>query len=297
VIDNSTDLGGLAAQLLTTGVLTGLQYAALAVSIGIIYSTTRTFHFAHSVTYTVGAYAALLAASVVPAAPALAAIVAIVVAALFGMGTEVALYAPLRKRGVTSLGIFLASLGLATIGPNLIQILFGPQQQNVPGLDNATITIGAISFTTAQLTLGLLCAIMVLTVGALLKWTRLGQAVLATKSDHALSTTVGVPVRAVHLVVFAVGSGMVGLIAYMNAAQFAASPAMGIQPLLFAFIGMFLGGIERLAGWLTGGFLLALVSVGVGYFFTQAIGQIAVFAILIAVLIWRPAGLVTPRRG
>ncbi|WP_157814012.1 branched-chain amino acid ABC transporter permease [Microbacterium sp. BR1] len=295
--DNAPDFAGLAAQLLTTGVLTGLQYAALAVSIGIIYSTTRTFHFAHSVTYTVGAYSALLIAAVIPGAPVVAALGAMLTAALFGMGTEVALYRPLRKRGVASLGIFLASLGLATIGPNAIQIIFGPQQQKIAGLPDSTVTIGPVSFTTAQVALGIICLLMVLAVAALLRWTRLGQAVLATKSDHALATAVGVPVRLVHLVVFALGSAIVGLIAYMNAAQFAANPVMGIQPLLFAFIGMFLGGIERLAGWLTGGFILALVSVGVGYFFTQAIGQIAVFAILIVVLIWRPSGLVTPRKG
>jgi branched-chain amino acid transport system permease protein len=294
-VSDDGSYGDLAAQLFASGLLTGAQYAGLAVSIGLIYSTTKTFHFAHSVTYAVGAFAAVVAATRLGFPPILVAAAAAMIAAAFGVLTETVLYRPLRNRGVSNMGIFLASLGLATAGPNILQILFGAGQRAVPGWSSKTLNVGSVTFTSVQLVLALAMGVLMAAVLYFLNRTRAGQAVLATRSNIDLAGTMGIPVRGVYLGVFAVGSALMGLLAYFSAAQFGASPTMGLQPLLYGFIAMFLGGIDRPLGWIVGGFALAFISLGVGYFFTQTIGLIAVFALLIAVLVWRPTGLLAVR--
>jgi len=77
----------LAAQLAANGLITGSLYALLGVSWGLIFATTRIFHFAHALTLTVAVYAAVVAVDRwglgLPAGFVLAA----AVGCLFGLGT------------------------------------------------------------------------------------------------------------------------------------------------------------------------------------------------------------------
>src|SRR6516165_8052355 len=97
-------------QLAASGLVAGSLYALLGVSWGIIYGTTRTFHFAHGLAFTVAAYAAILLhvglRLPLPAAAAGAA----AAAALLGCATEVVVYRPIRREARGELGIFLASM-------------------------------------------------------------------------------------------------------------------------------------------------------------------------------------------
>ena len=70
----------LVAQLLVSGIVLGSRYALVAVSFGIIYSTTQIFHLAHAATYTVTAYAAIVAANMLGAPLWLAIVAGLVVA-------------------------------------------------------------------------------------------------------------------------------------------------------------------------------------------------------------------------
>ena len=140
-------------QLFVSGLVLGSGYALLAVSFGIIYSTTQTFHLAHSVVYAVTAYAAIVAADSLGLPLALAAIAGLAAAVTLGIAMEVVTYRPMRRRNATVLAIFLTSLGLAIVGPNLLQILFGPENRNLGGFPNDTITVSEnIAFTRLDLT-------------------------------------------------------------------------------------------------------------------------------------------------
>ncbi|MGO2096525.1 MAG: ABC transporter permease subunit, partial [Candidatus Microbacterium stercoravium] len=120
-------------QLIVSGVLRGAVYALIAASFWLIYSTTKTFHLAHSVTYAVAGYATYVGGALLGLPLWVSGLIAIVVAAAFGIVLEIVVYRPLRSRGVGLLGIFLASLGVATAGPNLLQLVFGPQGRPVEG--------------------------------------------------------------------------------------------------------------------------------------------------------------------
>src|SRR5689334_3846773 len=135
----------LLAQLTVSGVVVGSTYALLGVSFGVIYATTKIFHLAHAVAYAGAAYAAVWAADSLdlPFWPALA--VGLIAAVLLGLGIEMFFYRPMRKRNATLLTLFLVSLGISVAFPNLLQLMFGPENKTLPRPDNPTYGLGSVT--------------------------------------------------------------------------------------------------------------------------------------------------------
>ncbi len=279
-------------QLITFGVVQGLTYALLASSFWIIYSTTRTFHLAHSFTYAIAGYAAYVV-SVQLAMPLWIGLLgSLLCSAAAGCAIESLLYSRLRRRGSTVLGIFLSSLGVAAAGTALLQLIFGPMVKQVPGFPNATLSLGEVTVTTLQLTGSASALVAICAVYILLTYTSVGNAVTAVRTNPRLSMAVGIRVESVSLLVFAIGSAMAGLAAYFETIGFVAYPTMGLQPVMFGVIAVFLGGIGTIKGAALGGFVLGFLLVFSGLFLSQNLGVILVFAVLLIVVVFRPDGLV-----
>ncbi|MDX3978601.1 branched-chain amino acid ABC transporter permease [Shinella sp.] len=285
------------AQLIVFGVVQGLTYALLAASFWIIYSTTRTFHLAHSLTYAIAGYAAYLTSAQLGLSLWLGLVASLVCAALFGCAIEALLYRQLRRRASTVLGIFLSSLGVAAAGTALLQIVFGPMVKQVPGFPNATLASGEISVTTLQLTGAFAALAAISAVTVLLTRTSVGNAVTAVRTNPRLAMAVGIRVERISLLVFALGSAMAGLAAYFETIAFVAYPTMGLQPVMFGVIGVFLGGTGSIKGAALGGFVLGFLLVFSGLFLSQNLGVILVFAMLLVIIVFRPEGLIRSPMG
>lgn len=286
---------GLAAQLAANGLISGSLYALLGVSWGLIFGTTRIFHFAHALTLTVAVYAAVLAVDRwgigLPAGFALAA----AVGCLFGLATERAVYRPLRRVNATQLNIFLASLGLLTAGESAILIAFGPQARELPGFPVSGIALGPVAFTTVEgLWLVASWTLLVLLIGWLWR-TRYGRAIRAVASNRELAQCVGIDPEHISLLVFAIGSALAGLGGTLLALRDTASPTMGVQPILAAFIAVFLGGIGSILGAVLGGLVLGLAENMGGLVLPGHWQGVIAFVVLFLVLVLRPSGLLGVR--
>lgn len=262
---------------------------------GLIFATTKIFHFAHALTLTLAVYAAVLAVSAwgvaLPFGFALAALVGCAV----GVGTELLLYRPLRRAQATQLNIFLASLGLLIAGQSVVLIAFGPQARALEGFPMRGIELGPIAFTTIE-ALWLVAAWAL--IGGLLGWlwrSRDGLAIRAVASNPELAQCVGVAQERVFLLVFAVGSTLVGLGGTLLALRDTASPTMGVHPVLAAFIAVFLGGIGSIPGAALGGVLLGLAENMGGLLLPGYWQGVIAFIVLFTVLVLRPAGLLAGR--
>ena len=279
-------------QLVVFGVVQGLTYALLASSFWIIYSTTRTFHLAHAFTYAVAAYAAYSVSAQLGLSLWLGLAASLAAAAIAGCATDAVLYRQLRRRHSTVLGIFLASLGVQAAGIALLQLIFGPQVKQVPGFPNATLAFGEVTITILQLagTVSALAAIAA--VYLLLTFTTVGNAVTAVRTNQRLAMAIGIRVESISLLVFAIGSAMAGVAAYFETIGFVAYPTMGLQPVMFGVIGVFLGGTASIQGAALGGFVLGFLLVFSGMFLSQNLGVILVFAVLLLVVIFKPEGLI-----
>jgi branched-chain amino acid transport system permease protein len=265
------------------------------VSWGLIFATTKVFHFAHALTLTVAVYAAVLAVGQwgwgLPAGFFLAALVG----CLFGVATEQVVYRPLRRVNATSLNIFLASLGLLIAGESAVLIVFGPQARDLPGFPISGIALGPVAFTTVEgLWLVGSWALLLLLI-AWLWWTRYGRAIRAVASNRELAQCVGIDPERMSLLVFGIGSALVGLGGMLLALRDTVSPTIGVQPVLTAFIAVFLGGIGSIPGAVLGGLVLGLAENMGGLLLPGHWQGVIAFVVLFSVLVFRPSGLLGVR--
>ena len=278
-------------QLILFGIVQGATYALLAASFWLIYATTRTFHLAHSLTYAAAGYVTYVASAQFGLSLWIGGPLAVLGAAVVGCAMEWLLYQRLRARGAKVLGIFLASLGVAAAGEAGLQLIFGPQVKQVPGFPTMSVELSGITLTARQMSATLAAAMAIFVVYVFLTRTRTGHAITAVRTNPVMAMAVGIPIERISLVVFAVGSMMAGLAAFFETVGFVAYPAMGLQPILFGVIGVFLGGVASFRGAALGGFVLGFLIVFSGMFLSQNLGLILVFAVLLAVIVFRPEGL------
>jgi branched-chain amino acid transport system permease protein len=277
-------------QLVASGLVAGSLYALLGVSWGIIYGTTRTFHFAHGLAFTIAAYVAILL-HVALRLPLLAAAAgAAAAAALFGCGVEAAVYRPIRRESRGQLSIFLASMGTMVLGEALLQIVFSPTPRPLPDFPDELYTAGPVTFTLADAALVAAAWASIAVLELFLSRTKMGREIRAVRSNPEMTTIVGISSERAFLVVFALGSALAGLGAFFVTIRSAATPHMGVTFVLMAFIATFLGGVGSTWG-------VALAGIGIGLVENLALlglsahyKHIVVFAAMFAFLLVRPQG-------
>lgn len=280
---------GAAPQLIANGVLIGIFYAYLAVSWGLIFSTTKTFHFAHAVAITTGAYAAHFAtgrglgiwAGLIAAGLSATAV---------GVGIEVGVYRPLRRRGAKQMNVFLAALGLVVSGAALFQIIFGPNARRIGGFTEGGIRFGNVGFPRSLAFTVIVSLVGLAIVLMFVKYSRTGRAIRGVSSNLSLARTVGIPQQRIFVIVFAVGSAMAGVGGAVYALKNVATPDMGVHLVLVAAIGVFIGGIGSLKGAALGGFFLGLAENIGAIFLPGFLNTIVAFSLLLIVLVARPTG-------
>ncbi|MFI1035444.1 branched-chain amino acid ABC transporter permease [Streptomyces sp. NPDC020951] len=281
----------LLAQLTVSGVVVGSTYALLGVSFGVIYATTKIFHLAHAVAYAGAAYAAVWSANTLglPFWPALA--VGLIAAVLLGLGIEMLFYRPMRKRNATLLTLFLVSLGISVAFPNLLQLLFGPENQTLPRPDNPTYELGSVTVSRHDIVTVAIVWLLIAAVALFIARTRFGRSVTAMRTNPTMAEAVGIDGRRVYSMVFVVGSLLAGVAGLLFTAKGVATPTMGLQPTLIGFIAAFLGGIGSQWGAALGGLALGLISSWSAMYLQVDYGPVVVFGAMFLVLLVRPQGL------
>lgn len=278
-------------QLLVSGIIVGSAYALLAVSFGVIYSTTRIFHLAHSIVYALAAYGAVVGVRSLGLPLAVGIVIGLAVAVVTGIAIEFVAYRPMRRRDATVLSVFLVSLGLTIAAPNLLQIVFGPENRALPGFPIRTLQIGTVTFTTLDVTSVVVSWLVIGALLAFLAGTKYGRAVNATRTNPEMAMAVGVPVQRIYVLVFAIGSLLAGVSALLFTMDGVANPSMGLTPVLIGFIAVFLGGIGSTLGAAFGGLALGLAMSLSGLWLTEDFALAVVFGFMFVLLIIRPQGL------
>lgn len=287
-------------QLTVAGVVAGSAYALIGVAFGLILSVTGRFHFAFTFTYTISAYAAAQAGESAGLPFWLALVVGALVGAVFGVAAERLLYRPLAaKSGAYGLlVIFVASLGLAIMGRNLIALAWiDSASKQIIGFTNLGYDVGPTTLTKLGIVQVVLAWTLILVLGAVLSYTALGRVVRAVRVNPEMSLVVGVDPRTVYLAVFAIGSFLGGVAAVLNATATAAQPDMGFTPLFYAFVVAFLAGLGShpvRVGLV--GLAIGLIESWSALFMSSRWTSLVVFGILFVYVAQRPVQLADLRR-
>lgn len=291
-------------QQLVNGLTLGSVYALIALGYSMVYGILQLLNFAHGEVYMIGAFVgwgvlALLAPGDVLLLPAWAVILLMLLAAmlacgLLGVAVEWFAYRPLR--GAPRIAPLISALGVSFFLQNAVLLVMSARYRTYrtgllfPPEMKATLLGATVSYT--RILVLAVAALLMLGLQYLVRRTRLGKAMRATAQDGEAAAMMGVDVDRVVVSTFFIGSALGGAAGVLVGLLFTQIyHYMGFTAGLKGFTAAVLGGIGNMPGAMLGGLVLGLVeSIGSGFISPRYKDGIA-FAVLIALLLLRPRGL------
>lgn len=273
------------------GLIIGSMYALIGSGIALIYGTMRVLNLAHGEFYMLGGYFVFFLAVTYGLPSWLAVPVAVVLTFLLGAAIQRLTIHHLLGREGWMFSTIAATLGLSIFLQNAALLLFGEQFQSVPYYLSGVIELGGIRLPVQRLLI-LVVAILTISVMAwILKYTRLGWAIRATSQDRDAAAVVGIPAERIYLITFGMAAALGAVAAAMLAPIYAINPWSGLPILLKGFVVVILGGLGSFPGAIAGGLILGVVE-AIGVQLTSSEWRDVIsFALMIAVIWWRPWGL------
>ena len=285
----------LLLQQLYNGVLIGSTYALVALGFTLVLGTLDLLNFAHGETIMLAAYAGLMALLAVGSnaggSMPLALAVAVATGAALGLAVYLGSFRYVSKKYWTAPA--LSTVGIALILQTGATRFWGTEQRAVPDpLGDIHLELGPISVGLSHLLiLGVTVALMV-GLHLLLQRTRLGKAMRAVAENHVTAALLGVPVERTIAFTFLISGVLAGAAGALTSLVYhTITPFIGLNILLKGMTGMVIGGLGNVYGAMFGGVLVGILEVlAVGYL-SSSYQDVLVFAALIGVLMFKPAGI------
>ena len=284
------------------GLALGSIYALIALGYTMVYGVLRFINFAHGDVFMLGAFAGYFLSPVVnkmlPAQSyvggALVLVLSMAVCALIGILIEYLAYRPLRSR--PKLTVLITAIGVSLFIEYTCQHknVFGAAPHKFPDLIPATTwNLGGLIVGVNQVIVLVTTSVLLVALRFIVQNTRVGTAMRAVSFNEQAAALMGVNINSIISFTFGLGSALAGAGGILFAMNYASiEPLMGVQTGLKAFVAAVLGGIGNLPGAALGGLILGLLETFVGGIpgISNYRDGIA-FAILILILLFKPAGL------
>jgi len=289
-------------QQLVNGLALGSIYALIALGYTMVYGILRFINFAHSDVLMLGAFAAYFLEPVVtrfcPPQSLTGAVVIIIAAAaicaIIGMLIEFLAYRPLRNR--PKLTVLITAIGVSLFIEFTCQNdhVFKAETKPFPKLlVEKDFRLGGLAVNSTDIVVLVVTALLLVALWLIVQHTRTGTAMRAVSFNERAAALMGINNNRIISFTFGLGSALAGVagIFYAMRAQ-GIEPLMGMKPGLYAFVAAVVGGIGNLPGAALGGLLLGLLETFAGGMpmISNYRDGIA-FAILILILLFKPAGL------
>lgn len=295
---------GLLAQYVMNGLMLGTMYALVAVGFTLFFGVLDVIKFSHGDVLTVGAFTGLATyiglSQIGVSWPAIQ-VLAVVLAATGAMALLGALIAQtlvLPLKSAPPLNVLLITLMLGTVLREAVR-LFYPQGANpkpFPALlPTTSISIGNFNLRIDNVIMLIAGLGLIVGVQLLLNRTRLGLAIRAVAQDEETARTMGVNFRLIVLVTFAIGSALAAFAGIMNGLYYSEiNFGMGLLLGVIGFSAAIIGGLGSIYGAILGGLIFAaLQTIGaVALPFQSAYKDVFAFTIVIAIMAWKPTGLI-----
>ena len=283
-------------QASTQGILIGAVYAAIALGFSVVYSVSGVVNFAHGDFLVLGMYVVLSIAIATGIDPYLTAPVVVVVMGLLGA----LVWQFLIKRVARSKLILVAqlTLGISFVIQSLLLIVFGPNEQRVRSvLTGSTLEIGFLNIEWTKLVAFAVAAALSVLFFVMAKRTDFGRAIRAIHQNQTAAVLVGLRVSRIQLATFALGIAIVGLGASVMVPISDFNPSMGFSFTIIVFIAVALGGMDDYIGVLIGGLIVGVAESIGGVYLPGNYGEFLPFVALLAILLFRPAGILKGRNA
>ena len=281
------------AQVVLSGLLMGLIYALVAAGLSLIFGLMDVVNFAHGELMMVAMYAVFTLWQVSGLDPFI--LLPVVAALLFGLG--IAIYRLLIARALSvrfnkgMVQIFV-TFGLAIFIRGFAQFVYGGEFRSITGtvLANRTASLGDVYLPLPQLAAAFVCLCAFAGLLAISR-TEFGRALEATREDREAVALIGIDRDRIFALGWGLGAATVGVAGVMLAGFYYVSPNVGANFALIAYVTVALGGFGSMLGALAAGLLIGEVEAITAAVLEPSLKQVGMFAIYLAVLMFRPRGL------
>jgi len=276
--------------ILINGLISGGQYALLALGFSLIFGVLRILNLTHTAYYMLTAFAIYYLNQVLALSLPASYLVALALMVVLSVAVYKLIIAPVRGQSST---VMIVSLVLAIVVQELMLIFFGGQFRSIPTLVSGTLQLAGTAITYQHLlTLGTVLLVL-LAVWALLFRSNLGIAIRAVAQDREVANLMGMPENRIATVTMGISVALAAIAAAMVVPLGVMEPLMWMHPLIVVMAAVILGGLGSIKGSIIGAFILAFVEVTLVFLIPGAAflrGAVSMAAML-AVLLFRPEGL------
>ena len=289
-------MDNLVPYLISSLSLGGL-YALMTLGLVVVYGILRLINFAYGELVMVAGYGLLLFGQTAMPWPVVA-LFSVAVAILAAVLMERVAFRPVRFGSASTM--LITSFAVSTLLQNasLLAISPRPQAVRLPGFFVESVTVGGLRLRVVDLASLVVSVVALVVLSILLRRTIIGIALRAAADDFTMTRLLGVRANLIISVAFAISGLLAGIVAIFWVGRSSlVEPAIGLQPVLIAFIASVVGGMENLKGAVLGGYLLGFLTVGLQTWLPQAMldyRNAVLFGIVIVILLVRPEGLIRP---
>ncbi|MBQ4116129.1 MAG: branched-chain amino acid ABC transporter permease [Clostridia bacterium] len=277
---------------LISGISLGSVYAIIALGYTMVYGIAKMLNFAHGDVIMVGGYVSLLAMKSVGLPVWAAILLAMVVCTVLGVIIEGLAYKPLRS--APSLAVLITAIGVSYFLQNSALLIWGANPKVYSPIIEGTFKLfdGKLPISYISMLTVVVCIIIMIGLTIFTSKSKMGKAMRACSEDKAAAQLMGINVNKTISLTFAIGSALAAIAGVLLCSSYPTlMPTTGSMPGIKAFTAAVFGGIGSIPGAFLGGILLGIIeSLAKAYISTQ-LANTVVFAVLIIVLLVRPAGL------
>lgn len=298
---------GLLAQYLMNGLMLGMMYALVAVGFTLFFGVLDVIVFSHGDLLMVGAFAGFAAylglvhQGISSNFTLIVFLISVSMATMALLGALIGRHLIMRLRNAPPLNTLLVTMMLGTVLREAVRLFF-PNGSNPkpfpPLLPDTAITFGSFNLRIDSLILLLAGFFIIIGLNLLINKTKLGLAIRAVAQDEETARTMGINFTFTVMVTFALGSGVAAFAGVMNGLYYnEINFGMGLLLGAIGFSAAIVGGLGNIYGAIIGGFLFALLQTigAVALPFASAYKDVFAFGVVIALMAWRPTGLLAEK--
>jgi branched-chain amino acid transport system permease protein len=277
-------------QVVVGGLLLGAVYALFSSGLTLIWGMMNVINFAHGDFVMLGMYVAFVVWHALGGGPWLAVPLAAVLLALLGILVYLLLVRRIMKGSVLSQ--IIGTFGLALLLRYSVFWYFGANFESLPSnLAGGTYDLAGLRIEGSRLLAGVVALLVTAGLHLLLTRTRVGSQMMAVSEDAPAAQLMGIRPERMQALAWGLAIGATGIAGALIANFFYISPTVGESLVIIAFVTVALGGFGSIPGALIAGLLIGLIESLSAYLVGPAYKDVVVYAVFVAVLWFRPQGL------
>jgi branched-chain amino acid transport system permease protein len=277
---------------LLNGLTLGAFYALVTTGLALIFGVARLVNFAHGDVFMVGGYIMFLLLTLpgVSIPYPIIVLLVVLITALFGMVLERLAIEPIINKSWRLQAV--ATLGISIVLQNVARMIFASEAKEVPTpYSTAIIEVFGIRMSAQRLIILVVAALVFIGLQWFVRYTKLGKAMRAVSQNREMCAVVGIDVKRIVLLTFAISAGLAGLAAALIAPLYSVTPTMGSLLTLKALAAVVMGGLGVINGGIYAAFGLGVIEAFFAGYVSFAYKDVVVFGLFILFLFIRPQGL------